>query len=152
MAIRLALALTIILGAGCASTSNTAGDGDAVSVSSAEVDVAAHNQRAEAGLYIFPKYKYVTEPRFCFSAENRQRALDTYRDLGANTLYELIVDRRGKVNRCRLIKTSIRREYEEDVEARGFHFEFNEDKKTKLYRAFYYPVDYDYKVEFEWLD
>ena len=149
---RLAATLTFILAGGCASTSNSANDSGANNAALADVDVAAHNRQAAARLYVFPQFKYVAEPRFCFSSDDRQRALDASRDLGADTLYELIVESDGTVKRCDLIKTDIRPDYHEDVEARGLHFKFNEDRKTKLYRAFYYPVKFDYKVEFEWLD
>ncbi len=105
-----------------------------------------------ATLYFPPRVKYLEKPRFGFSSAERKHALLEYRDHGADTLFELIIDNRGKVKRARLVQTNARKEYHSFMESHAHSFSFSEDPGTELYRTFYFPMDYDVQAEFEWLD
>ena len=104
-----------------------------------------------AKLYFPPEVKYVEEPSFSFSSAERKKALLEYRDHGADTLFELIIDAEGKVVRSRLIRTNVDPVYHQDLEDHAAHFEFTSDADGSMYRAFYYPVDYRHRTTFEWL-
>jgi hypothetical protein len=148
------LALSFVLVVGCESSMNV-GHGDEADATLATTDsakVVENNRQAAEALYLYPSYKYVSERRYTFSSADRRRALDTYRDTGADTLYEIVIDRRGKVTRSRLLQTDVRKEYRRDVEAHARAFGFSEDSKTNLYRAFFFPVNYSYDADFEWAD
>ena len=103
-----------------------------------------------ATLYFPPTFKVVDRPRFSFSMAERQRALDEYRDHGADTLFEVVVDGDGRVVKSRLVRTQVPASYHDDLEAHARRFQFTEDAQS-LYRAFYFPVRYRYDSELEWV-
>ena len=106
---------------------------------------------AAATLYFPPQVKRIQEPRFCFDPAERERALQTYRELGADTLFELVVDQEGKVVKARVLRTDERRSYREDMLDHARRFRFTPDREVPGYRAFYYPARYGFDNEFEWL-
>jgi len=128
----LALIATAVLMSGCKTT-------DPVAVQNAEV-------------YFIPRFKYVEEPRFCFDAAERERALREYRKLGADTLFEFVIDSEGKVMKTRLLKTDQPEHRREDMLAHARIMVFSADVESHLYRAFYFPTKYTYESEFQWFD
>ena len=106
---------------------------------------------ANAELYFPPNFRYVAEPRFCFRPAERRRALDVYRELGADTLFEIVIDPEGKVRKARLLRSSVDRDYHDDVESHARQLVFTPELTTELYRAFYFPVTYSRQAEFQWM-
>ena len=108
-------------------------------------------QIQEAELYFPPKVKYLSEARFSFSTAERKKALLNYTKHGADTLFEFVIDRQGKVKKARLLKTRVKKVYHEDLEIHAEGMEFSEDDGPAPYRAFYYPTDYTFRPTFEWV-
>lgn len=106
---------------------------------------------AAATLYFPPEVRRIDAPRFCFSLADRRKALDSYRETGADTLFEIVIDDRGEVVLSRLVRTHVRGVYHADLEAHAERFEFTSDGGSGEYRAFYFPVAYDHDTTFEWL-
>lgn len=104
-----------------------------------------------ATLYFPPTVKIVDEPRFSFSSAERQKALETYREVGADTLFEFVIDDEGQVVRSRLVRTNVKRVYRESLEDHAERLVFSGDGGSGRYRAFYFPTDYDMNPTFEWL-
>jgi hypothetical protein len=129
----LALLSTVLLSAGCKSHL----DPDAV---------------RSADLYFPPRYKYVEKPVYCFSAEERERALQEYRTLGSNTLFEFVIDSEGLVRKVRFVQTYEPSHRQQDILAHARAMVFSPDAESDKFRAFYYPVKYDFKSEFQWLN
>lgn len=102
-------------------------------------------------LYFPPLFKYVEEPKYAFSAAERQRAIQEYRKYGADTLFELIVDHDGKVKRARLLRTQVRREYHQEMIEHVRRMSFTQDAENQKYRAFFFPTRYRLNAEFEWV-
>jgi hypothetical protein len=128
----LVLALTAILLSGCETT-------DPAAVQNAEI-------------FFLPRFRYVDEPRFCFDAAERERALQEYKKLGADTLLEFVIDNQGHVRKTRLVKTDQPKHRHEDIVAHARVMTFTEDPESSQYRAFYFPMEYTYKSEVEWVD
>ena len=101
-------------------------------------------------LYFAPAMKYVDEPRFSFTDQERRYALQEYRTDGSNTLFEFVIDSQGKVKKSRVVKTSVKREYRDTLENHARGMVFSKDSESDRYRAFYYRVDYDFNANFEW--
>lgn len=133
-ALRLALLAAPALGLGsCQSTQ----------VSEAEV--------AAAELWFFPNNKYVSSPRIEFTPAERIKALESYRSLGANTLFAFLIDPEGNVRRVQLLRTSERRVYREEMIATARTMRFNVDPREDLYRCVFYPARWNVNRSFEWL-
>jgi hypothetical protein len=105
---------------------------------------------ASAEVYFPPRFQYVAEPRFCFSPAERERAIQECEKMGANTLFEFVIDNAGHVKQARVVKTSLWRDRVEPMEEHARIMVFSADPKSALYRAFYFPADYTYKSTFEW--
>jgi hypothetical protein len=114
-----------------------------------QVDPAAVR---EAEVFFPPRFRYVEKPRYCFSAAERERALQEYRAVGADTLFEFVIDGEGKVMQARIVRTDQPRHRHEDIVAHARVMVFSPDAESDLYRAFYFPAQYTYKSEFEWAD
>jgi hypothetical protein len=112
----------------------------------APADVAA------ATLYFPPQVKRIDEPRFCFSPVERERALQEYRQRGADTLFELVIDAQGKVKRARLVRTHVDREYRQSMVDHAYKFGFTADPQGQGYRAFYFPMKYSHETQFDWVE
>lgn len=97
---------------------------------------------AAATLFFPPTFRYVEEPRFCFSAAERERALQGFRELGVDSLFELIVDDSGRVVESRIVRTRVEELYHPIVLEHANAFAFNPDERKGAYRAFYVPMDF----------
>jgi hypothetical protein len=104
-----------------------------------------------ATLYFPPQVRYIDEPRFCFAAAERKKALEEYKADGADTLFELVIDSDGKVKRARLLKTHVDPKYHEQMEQHARLFEFTKDTQGDRFRAFYFPAKYRFDATFEWI-
>lgn len=104
-----------------------------------------------APLYFPPNFKFVAEPRPAFTAAERQRALLEAKAQGVDTLFELVIDSEGRVRRARLLRTHHPARHHEFLLEHARGFEFAPDARSALYRAFYYPTNYELNVSFEWL-
>jgi hypothetical protein len=104
-----------------------------------------------ATLYFPPQFKYIDEPRYCFSPAEREKALQTYRKKGADTLFELVIDSQGKVKKARLLRTHVDTIYHEDMENHARSFEFTKDTEGHRFRAFFFPTKYKHESTFEWI-
>jgi len=122
----------------------------ALSALSACRAAVTEEQLREATLYVPPEFKYVAEPRFSFSPAERQLALQFASRNELDTIFELVIDSEGRVQRVRLVRTTHPERRHEDmlVHARGFVF--SKGAQPGLYRAFYYPLDYSMRLSFEW--
>ena len=107
---------------------------------------------ASAEVYFPPKFEYVQQPAFCFSPAERERALQECKKMGANTLFEFVVDNGGKVRQARVVKTSLWSDRVEAMESHARMMVFSADPRNDRYRAFYYPVNYTYESTFEWMN
>lgn len=113
------------------------------------VDAAAVKN---AELYFPPRFRYVAEPRFCFSPAERERALQEWQRRGANTLFEFVVDNRGKVRKSRVVKTNLWADRVEPMEEHARVMVFTADPKNEGFRAFYLAANYTLERTFEWLN
>jgi hypothetical protein len=104
-----------------------------------------------APLYFPPNFKYVAEPRPGFTAAERQRALLEAKAQGVDTVFELVIDSEGRVRRARLLRTHHPARHHELLLEHARGFEFEQDAQSELYRAFYYPTNYELNLSFEWL-
>lgn len=101
----------------------------------------------KANLFFPPTIRYVEEPRFCFSAAERERARKECLAQGADTLFEFVVDKEGRVVKVDILRTHVHRDYREDMMAHAQGFQFTQNTKNEMYRAFFYPTKYNYKTE-----
>lgn len=111
-------------------------------VSDAEIEAAT--------LYFPPSFKVLTEPSWSFTAAERQRALREYKQQGADTLFEFVIDSEGRVERSRLLRTHVEPVYHEQMEVHARAMVFSKDDRAGLYRAFYFPASYRMNNRFEW--
>jgi len=86
---------------------------------------------ASAALYVPPRLKRIAEPRFCFTPAERARTLQAYRRDGADTLFELVADQRGEVQKARLIRSHVRREYHDEMKAHARRFVSTPDARAR---------------------
>jgi len=107
---------------------------------------------AAATLYFPPEVRRIDEPRFCFSAAERERALQEYRSDGSDTLFECVIDDQGKVKKVRLLRTHVNRVYHQDMLNHARWFVFTPDLKGQGYRAFFLPMKYRFDATFEWIE
>ena len=128
----IALGLALVAGAGCRAS-------------------ATPEEVAAATLFFPPIYRHLEEPRWCFSDAERLKALDVYRERGADSLFELIVDAEGVPKRVRIVRTPIEEIYHDRVFEIARAWRFSPDKRGAGYRAFYCPVDLNFQPTFEWL-
>jgi hypothetical protein len=105
-----------------------------------------------AELYFPPKFKYVEKPKYCFTAEERERALQEHRMLGSNSLFEFVIDSQGQVMKARIVQTFQPAHRHEDILAHIRSMVFSADASSPLYRAFYVSTKYRYETEFQWLN
>jgi hypothetical protein len=105
-----------------------------------------------ATAYLYPEFKYVEEPRFSFTPAERARALRDFRDAGADTLFEVVVDGAGHVQKARLLRTHVHKQYHSQMEAHALRFVFTEDARSAPFRTFYFPMQYRFDASFEWVD
>lgn len=105
-----------------------------------------------AEIWFPPRFRHVETPDYCFSAAERERALQEYRQLGADTLFEIVVDSAGKVRRARLVKTNQPAHRHENMVSHARAMTFSPEAESDQYRAFYYPTQYTYESEFDWAD
>lgn len=125
--------------------------GLALAPSSACRASASPEEVARATLFFPPVFKYVDELRWSFSDAERLRALQEYIRKGADTLFEVVIDADGKVRRMRIVRTPVDEIYHEFVLEYARGWEFSPDERRDSYRAFYYPVEYRFRAQFEWL-
>ena len=104
-----------------------------------------------AELYFLPRYRYVETPKYCFTDEEREHALQECGRLGGDTMFEFVVDTQGHVSKVRLVQTYQPAHRHEDILAHAQTMVFTPNTKNELYRAFYFPTKYTYNAEFEWL-
>ena len=83
-------------------------------------------------------------------AGQETRTAETNRNHAADPLFEIVVDKDGKVRKARLLRTHVRPEYHEDMLSHARRFVFSEDAEGEMFRAFYFPTRYRYNAEFEW--
>ncbi len=120
-------------------------------VSSCQAPLDADAVR-NAELYFPPRFKYVEKPVYCFTAEERERALQEHRKTGSNTLFEFVVDRQGQVMKVRFVQTYQPSHRHEDILAHARTMVFSPDTESQRYRAFYFPTKYAYSAEFQWIN
>lgn len=106
---------------------------------------------AAAELWFFPHSKYVSTPRIEFTPAERLKALQTYRSIGANTLFAFLVDHNGDIRRVDLLRTTERRIYREEMLATARTMRFNGDPREGLFRCVFYPARWNVNRSFEWL-
>lgn len=100
----------------------------------------------EQAVLWFPENpKYVDEARFSFEPAERRKALRALDDLPADTLFELVVDAKGKVRKARLLKTWVDRIYRDDLVDHARRMQFSADPDDDRYRAFYFPTTYGFE-------
>lgn len=105
---------------------------------------------SEGEAFLFPKLKYVAEPEFAFTSQERPQALRVARRHGAKVVCELIVDREGRVVRIRLVRGL------EGPEGQGFYSmgimqkvkerRFEPSVLSAPYRMFFFPVKVEEKT------
>jgi hypothetical protein len=105
-----------------------------------------------ADLYFLPRFKYVEKPVYCFSAEERERALQEYRKTRSNILFEFVIDSEGQVKKVRFVQTYEASHRQQDILAHARSMVFSPDAESDKFRAFYYPVKYDFESEFQWMN
>jgi hypothetical protein len=105
-----------------------------------------------AELYFPPRFKYVEKPVYCFTAEERERALQEHRQIGSDTLFEFVVDSQGQVRKVRLVQTYQPSHRHEDILAHARSMVFSPDAESDRYRAFYFAAKYAYNSEFQWVN
>jgi hypothetical protein len=105
-----------------------------------------------AELYVPPRFKYVEKPVYCFTPEERERALQEHRKLGSNTLFEFVIDSQGEVRKVRFVQTYQPAHRHEDILAHARMMVFSPDAESGRFRAFYFPAKYSYNTEFQWLN
>ncbi len=105
-----------------------------------------------AQVYFPPRFRYVAEPRYGFSPAERERALREATKLGVNTLFEFVIDSEGVVKKARLVRTDLWRNRHEAMENHARVMVFSKDPDKEMYRAFYFPMNYTYESEFEWVE
>jgi hypothetical protein len=103
-----------------------------------------------AEVFFPPRFRYVGEPRFCFSSAERERARRESKEMGADTLFELVIDEAGKVRKARLVTTRQPEHRHEDMVAHAYRLVFTEVSVSGLYRAFFFPTRYAYESKFDW--
>lgn len=106
---------------------------------------------AEAGLYLFPKRKYVATAEFSLSNAERKVALREMRWQGGELLYELVIDRSGNVVRIRVAKALAGED--NDFFTIGFmqrlrDHKFLPSRMEASYRTFFYPMSVRWQTEF----
>ena len=105
-----------------------------------------------AEVYFPPRFQYVAEPRFCFSPAERERAIQESKRMGVDTLFEFVIDSEGVVKKARIVRTDLWRNRHEAMENHARVMVFSKDSNREMYRAFYFPTNYTYNIEFEWVD
>jgi hypothetical protein len=105
-----------------------------------------------AELYFLPRFKYVEKPVYCFTPEERERALEEHRAIGSDTLFEFVIDSQGQVQKVRLVQTYQPSYRHEDILAHARRVTFSPDSESEQYRAFYYSTKYTYDSEFQWVN
>jgi hypothetical protein len=105
---------------------------------------------ASAKVYFPPRFQHVAEPRFCFGPAERERAIQECEKMGANSLFEFVIDNEGHVKQARVVKTSLWRDRMAPMEEHARIMVFSAGPKSALYRDFYFPVNYTYNSTFEW--
>ncbi|MBC8095556.1 MAG: hypothetical protein H7Y43_07070 [Akkermansiaceae bacterium] len=96
---------------------------------------------SEAAEPEFPA-RSVASKSFRFDSQDRKRAITAYRKLGANLIFEIIIDRKGNVEEIRVLRTKL-----DDTLTAGFkayvaRMEFTPAQTGDPYpfRALYYPM------------
>lgn len=104
-----------------------------------------------ATLYLFPKSKPATKVDYSLTKAEKQAALRKLRQMRGELLYELVVDRAGKVQKIRVVK---RLEGEDrDYYTIGFmhrikDYRFSASTNAAPYRTFFYPMQVNSTTEF----
>ena len=99
-----------------------------------------------ATLYFPPVVKYLDRPGYSFDNVERQKALRSYKDYG-DTLFELVIDREGRVKKARILRTHVKRHNHEFMLEHANDFRFTKDTEDR-YRAFYYPTNYTLELDY----
>jgi len=106
----------------------------------------------DAILYYLPQCRHIDSARYSFTSAERQKAIQSMSQAGADTLFELIIDGEGRVKRARLIRTKTLSCYREDMERHAMIMKFTPDHSSEMpYRTFYMPARYRYNSTFEWM-
>jgi hypothetical protein len=101
--------------------------------------------------YLFPKCKYLAEPEFSLTNEDRKLALRELRRKRGELLYELIIDRQGNVTKIRVAKALEGNDME--FFTIGFmqrlrEHKFSPSRMDAPYRNFYYPMNVESEFHF----
>ena len=83
---------------------------------------------------------------YSFDNVERQKALRSYKDYG-DTLFELVIDREGRVKKARILRTHVKRHNHEFMLEHANDFRFTKDTEDR-YRAFYYPTNYTLELDY----
>lgn len=105
-----------------------------------------------AELYFLPRFRCVEKPVYCFTAEERERALQEHRRLGSDILFEFVIDNEGQVVKVRFVQTYEPEHRHADILAHARRMVFTPDTENGPYRAFYFPTKYNARYEFDWLN
>ncbi len=111
---------------------------------------ASEAEIESAVLYFPPKVKHTEEARFCFDLAERVKAVREFDEMEADTLFELVIDRRGNVKKARLVRTYVEKAYRQELVDHAYRFKFSELPGGTEYCAFYWPTTYRMEHEFEW--
>lgn len=104
-----------------------------------------------ANNYVFPKLKYSDSGEFSLTKEERKVALRELRRKRGELLYELVVDRKGKVTKIRVVKEL---EGQDDYYFTASFMQriqthrFNPSRMTAAYRTFFFPMNVKSSVDF----
>ncbi|MEM1451414.1 MAG: hypothetical protein AAGI22_20025 [Planctomycetota bacterium] len=112
---------------------------------------ATDEEIAAATLYVPPNFKYLDKARFSFSVAERERALQAFERSDADTLFEFVVDPQGNVERVRIVKTHVRRDYQPGMVDNARFWTFGADPTSERFRAFFVFMEYSVNPEFEWI-
>ena len=63
-----------------------------------------------------------------------------------------MIDADGRVKKARLLRTHVRREYQQDMVDHAYTFGFTRDPACPGYRAGFFPIQYKYESTFEWIE
>ncbi|MHC4378246.1 MAG: hypothetical protein ACYS26_16720 [Planctomycetota bacterium] len=81
----------------------------------------------------------------------RIKALESYRSLGANTLFAFLIAPDGEIRRVQLLRTNERWDFREEMLATAHTMRFNADPREDLYRCAFQPARWNMNRSFEWL-
>lgn len=111
-----------------------------------------NDERLEvANNYVYPRLKHTSSEEFSLTKEERKVALRELRRKRGELLYELVVDRKGKVTKIRVVKELEGQDdyfFTASIMQRIKTYKFKPSQMTAPYRTFYFPTNMKSSVDF----